>query len=252
MEFGKRDFDLPDADVLILAGDICVASYLKESHCGTLVGNHAHEFFRDVSAKYRDVIYVAGNHEHYGGNLDKTSDIINDFFDRENIINIHHEHCGVVVIEDVLFIYATLWTDIDKRNPVVINRGKGYMSDYLEITYGIGEENTFMTPNYATILHDNYRDFISVYAECHDKVVVVTHHAPNLKSCTEQSYTNHFYACTDMDDIILDNPCISHWIHGHTHDNSDYMIGDTNVLSNCRGYFGYEDVSNFEIKVFDI
>ena len=53
-----------------------------------------------------------------------------------------------------------------------------------------------------------------------------------------------------MEDIILDNK-IDYWIHGHNHNNFEYNIGDTKVVSNCRGYGG-EDSQNFEIKVITV
>ena len=45
---------------------------------------------------------------------------------------------------------------------------------------------------------------------------------------------------------IMDNPNIKLWIHGHVHNNFDYMIGDTRVICNPRGYEMYQE--NFEFK----
>ena len=35
---------------------------------------------------------------------------------------------------------------------------------------------------------------------------------------------------------------IKYWIHGHMHSNVDYMIGDTRVVCNPRGYSDMENV----------
>ena len=44
----------------------------------------------------------------------------------------------------------------------------------------------------------------------------------------------------------MDNPNMKLWIHGHVHNNFDYMIGDTRVICNPRGYEMYQE--NFEFK----
>jgi hypothetical protein len=57
-----------------------------------------------------------------------------------------------------------------------------------------------------------------------------------------------------LSDFILDHPNIKVWCHGHMHNFTDYMVGDTRVLANPRGYKGYEAIAetfdpsfNFEV-----
>jgi hypothetical protein len=85
------------------------------------------------------------------------------------------------------------------------------------------------------------------------KVVCVTHHAPSVIMLSEdRDALGYYYACTDMDDIILDNTDkIKYWISGHTHINKEEMIGNTKLVSNCYGYDGHCD-KNFEIKIIEI
>jgi hypothetical protein len=45
---------------------------------------------------------------------------------------------------------------------------------------------------------------------------------------------------SSLDEFILDNPNIKVWVHGHMHDPNNYVIGDTRVLSNPRGYLPWE------------
>jgi hypothetical protein len=52
---------------------------------------------------------------------------------------------------------------------------------------------------------------------------------------------------SSLDDFIMDHPQIKTWVHGHMHDAVDYMIGTTRLLSNPRGYKGYEE----QADVFD-
>ena len=95
LEFGKPDFTLPDADVLILAGDIVPVIDLESSK--TLIGTYALHFFKEVSAKYNKVIWCPGNHEYYGTTFISATKIVNKFFVDNNITNIVFSDKGSVV-----------------------------------------------------------------------------------------------------------------------------------------------------------
>jgi predicted phosphodiesterase len=64
------------------------------------------------------------------------------------------------------------------------------------------------------------------------------------KKYAHEKTMNGAYA-SDLSEFILDNENIKVWVHGHMHDPVDYMIGDTRVVSNPRGYIGHEDTSGF-------
>jgi hypothetical protein len=69
------------------------------------------------------------------------------------------------------------------------------------------------------------------------KIVVVTHHAPSKRSLPPRfdddllsaAYASHLDELVEHSDARL-------WIHGHVHEQQDYMIGTTRVLCNPRGY----------------
>jgi predicted phosphodiesterase len=72
--------------------------------------------------------------------------------------------------------------------------------------------------------------------------VVVTHHAPSLQSVHPRfrkpgqlaDLVNYGFA-SELDDLVrLLGPKL--WVHGHMHDPSDYMIGDTRVVCWPCGY----------------
>jgi Icc-related predicted phosphoesterase len=74
------------------------------------------------------------------------------------------------------------------------------------------------------------------------KTVVVTHHMPSPKSIHprfEGSPLNPAFA-NDWEDLIVDyQPAL--WVHGHTHDSTDYVFGETRVVCNPFGYYGHYD-----------
>lgn len=248
LEMTGVNFEFPDADVLLLAGDICLIYDLRESFQGTSVGQRCREFFKTVSAKYKNVIYVPGNHDHWDTALLDIVPIFNNFCADEGINNITFNYKGVLEIGDVRFVYASLWTDYNKDDPIVKFNAQRTMNDYTRIDF---RDYSFRTvlPDDIYRIHLDHRKHIADYIKGHDKVVVMTHHAPSMYSLYDADDSlSYFYACTDMEEIIFDNPQIKYFIHGHTHEEVDYMLCDTRVMTNCRGYYENE----FEVKVFEI
>ena len=71
------------------------------------------------------------------------------------------------------------------------------------------------------------------------KFIVMTHHSPSMKSVHPKfgvDALNYAFSNTRLEDFIMDNPNIKYWVHGHTHDSHDYMIGECRVVCNPRGY----------------
>jgi hypothetical protein len=76
------------------------------------------------------------------------------------------------------------------------------------------------------------------------RTVVVTHHAPHMKSIPEYfdgDALSPAYA-SNLSGLLGRSKL---WIHGHIHDNADHMAGDTRVLCNPRGY---PDAKGFPIN----
>jgi len=66
---------------------------------------------------------------------------------------------------------------------------------------------------------------------------VVTHHAPSPKSIPKRHSGSSIGAAyaSDLEPIIEENSATM-WIHGHIHDQQDYVVGDTRIIANPRGY----------------
>jgi hypothetical protein len=97
--------------------------------------------------------------------------------------------------------------------------------------------------------------FRSVLAEQHDKkFVVVGHHSPSFRSVHEtyqaQTLMNGGYH-SDLSEFIMDHPQIKLWTHGHTHHPFDYMIGETRIVCNPRGYEndGYSEATGWNPNI---
>ena len=58
---------------------------------------------------------------------------------------------------------------------------------------------------------------------------------------------------SQLDDYISYRPQIKVWLHGHTHDDFDYMIDHCRVVCNPRGYTGHEArADSFKLKYIDL
>ena len=248
------DLELPGGDVLILSGDICEAKNIKKdaydpNNIMNEPGNPKRtdryiRFFVDECSKYREVIYVMGNHEHYGYRFDKTYNHL-----KENIpSNIHLLEKESVEIDGVVFVGGTLWTDLNKRDPITAYTLKNGMNDYRVITNLYADKGLYhkLTPEHTLAEHNLTKQFISdtVAAAGTKPVVVVTHHSPSklsIKPRYQGDYHMNGGYSSAMEDFILDRPQIKVWTHGHTHDTFDYMVGSCRVICNPRGYTGYEE-----------
>jgi len=262
-------------DVLILSGDILVERDLdmydrRQIEMGFMRARSQrfHEFFDRVCFQFPHVIYIAGNHEHYHGDF---ADTLNELKRKLNHhSNLHILDKEVFVLDDVTFIGGTLWTDMNKEDALTLYHIKKMMNDFRcvmnanKAVHFRDEEGKFHTrpakfsPEDSVEEHRKMLDFIkSVVAEKHDqKFVVVGHHTPSFQSIADKyrgdDLMNGGYH-SDLSEFILDRPQIKLWTHGHTHELFDYMIGETRVVCNPRGYSGYEEVAdNFKLKVVEV
>lgn len=247
--------DLPGGDVLIVAGDACEARELvKEFHSTKALDREpgafpCADFFTYTCAKYKKVFYVLGNHEHYHGKFWKTKTELERIMPSN--VTIMENQCEEY--EGVVFIGATLWTDMNKGDPITLHSMQNYMNDYRVITYHYPQYNSYhkMRPADTVKMHIESKNYIEQKVkEYSDKpVVVITHMAPTFMSVNDKyrgELSNGAYA-SDLSNLILDHPNIKTWVHGHMHDPCDYMVGDTRVLCNPRGYLPYEEDNGFQL-----
>lgn len=184
--------------VLLLAGDI----------------DTAQRPFRALKrGRFAGICEIKGNHEWYDARQIPMPDV------------------RVWEIGDVTIIGATLWSSLKGLDPIAVE-GARRMNDF-KFIHGLN-------PEYMNYLFQ--REFFMLREALsnnrHRKVVVMTHHAPSEKSIAEK-YLNDpatFAYWTDLSDLMIGfKPAL--WIHGHTHNSSDYMIGETRVISNPLGYY---------------
>jgi len=265
LEFGDLDIvNTDNAEVLILSGDICVAADLDmrdrrqtEQGFARWRSEMFHEFFERCAANFPHVIYIMGNHEYY--HSDFATALTDVRRKLAHLSNLYIMERDVKVIGDVTFIGGTLWTDMNNSDPLTLYHMRTMMNDFRVIQNSAvpvhfrTQEGEFKTrlakfsPEDAVTEHVKMKEYIQVVTdmlgENPNKYVVVGHHAPSRRSThamyAHDTVMNGGYS-TDLDQFIEDRPQIKLWTHGHTHHVFDYMIGETRVVCNPRGYIGYE------------
>jgi len=250
-----RDIMIPNDqnyDVLILAGDIMVAQDLHDFSVENVrtaamlemlssrqeKAQRFRDFLKRCSFQFPHVIYVAGNHEFYHGKFYAGIDYLREECAKHP--NIYFLECDTKVIDDVTFIGATLWTDMNKGDPLTMHAIEGMMNDFRIIR----NDKRNYAPMSARDVVDRHARTLSyfkiVLTEQHNKkFVVVGHHSPSFQSMhpayAHETLMNGGYH-SDLSEFILDHPQIKLWVHGHTHHPFDYVIGETRIVCNPRGY----------------
>jgi Icc-related predicted phosphoesterase len=189
------------------------------------------------------VIYIAGNHEFYHGKWKRTLDILHQ--ECAQLPNVYFLECESKKIDDVTFIGGTLWTDMNKGDPLTLHAVRDMMNDF-RIIKKEDEGYTSLKPVDTVVRHKRMLQYIQsvIEGKNDEKFVVVGHHAPSRLSTHEQ-YKNDYLMngaySSSLEDYIIDHPQIKLWTHGHTHHPFDYVIGETRIVCNPRGYDNHED-----------
>lgn len=270
LEFGDITLTNDEgADVLLLSGDIMVAQDLhdhSEESVRTAVmieslirrqstAMRFRNFLKRCSFQFPHVIYIAGNHEFYHGKFHGSLEDLRKECDK--FPNVYFLEDQIKKIDDVTFIGCTLWTDMNKGDPLTLHAVTDMMNDY-RIIRNDEKGYTKLRPAHTAWRHARSIEYIRTVIEgkFDEKFVVVGHHAPSPMS-THEKYKNDRLMngaySSDLSEFILDHPQIKIWTHGHTHHNFDYMIGDTRIVCNPRGYVGYEiQEGEYKLQYLDI
>lgn len=213
-----QDYIVPQADVLILAGDI-----------GNLYKyDQLRDFLQRVSVDFSYVLYVPGNHEFY--RVPNSDEVLRlpELEDRlhkleKEVSNLYVLNRGSVCIEDVCVVGCTLWSDAKTNIPPYIVR-----------IPGMGKNN------YNNMHRRDLRYLKKMINYCennHQKLLVVTHHVPTyrvMKGKKSEDRYKSLYA-TSLD-FLLRHDYVHTWVCGHIHRNFDFVTPlGTRLVSNQRG-----------------
>ena len=227
----------PDADLLVLAGDI--GSYQYGSH---LPGaDFGLERFSPLRGWPVPVLYVPGNHEYDAVEFDATHARLRDTCERLGITWLERE---TVVVGNVRFVGTTLWSDFDalalqarpaqqlKAREKAFRAANWYLRTTGTTRHGVPWLAEAVREQ-ALVCQHWLREALAVPFE--GATVAVTHFAPSLHSA-DPRYGNvpgTAGFCTALDELL---PLARLWLHGHLHCPSNYVHRGCRVVANPLGY----------------
>lgn len=216
--------------ILLLAGDIHL-------------GSSAAIFIEELCKSFKHVLYIHGNHEYYGRDFNNT---IEDWkrYEENGPKNFHFLRNDWRILDGVRFLGGTMWTSFDNADPMAMRTALREINDYQEI-HCEGEK---IRPSFIYREHMKFMDFLEekLAEPFEGKTVVMTHHSPgnavkrNGRIC---GLSDHCYYA-DLEHMI-GYTNIAIWVHGHTHQNADYMVNETRVVCNPYGYHRMATNPNF-------
>jgi predicted phosphodiesterase len=247
----------PDADVLVLAGDI--GSYQTGSRLGEDDFGLSRFSPRAPGAPWRQVLFVPGNHEYDGLEFEPTRVRLRALCERLGITWLDRE---VRVVDGVRFVGTTLWADFDALAvsettlaDQLRQREKAFRAAnfYLSKNTTLQDGRPVLAEGIRAMAVDCRAWLAGVLAEPFDgPTVVVTHFAPSLRSADPRYGVSPGTAgfCNSYDDLL---PHVQLWLHGHLHCPHDYVVDGhaagqpwaCRVVTNPRGYYSKGEQATF-------
>lgn len=211
-----------DADAIVVAGDV---------HFNIQKAMDWLEEQAQLHAK--PLIYVLGNHECEDVGFKEAVNYVKNRLAKSQTGIIHLEN-ETHVIDDVQFIGATYWTNFQ-----LFGEHEFYFASNHCKKCNDFETIPDLSISNAIKWHDTSYSYIEnvLYNNNNQyrKNVVITHFTPSIRSVAEQYKKDLLSAYfSNRDEALMGFD--GFWIHGHTHFEFDYMLGDTNVICNPRGY----------------
>ncbi|MCH8622784.1 metallophosphoesterase [Undibacterium sp. TS12] len=218
------DTSISKPDAVVLAGDI---------HKGDKAVAWAERQFAGIP-----VLYVHGNHEAYGKNLeDMQADIARAC---KASSNVHFLDSGEFKLGDIRFVGATLWTDFclfgEEQRYLAMQEAAEVMADYERICLA-SDGYRKLQPADTALMHARQKSWLCKQLDSpfHGKTVVITHMAPSMQSVALR-YAEDLSSAAFASNLEQLAARADLWIHGHMHDSFDYRLGTCRVICNPCGY----------------
>lgn len=206
-----RDLHAESDELLVLAGDIAV-------------GNGLLPALQRFCAKWRHVLFVAGNHEYYRHRPDEVRQILHTACRISP--NLHWLDNRAVTVGGQRFVGGTLWFGEEAGE----QPARHFLSDFHAIE------------DFEPWVYGEHRRTVNLLlAEVRATDVVVTHHLP-AHDCVADKWKSSPLNPFFVHDLrwLIEKRQPKLWIHGHTHEPVDVHIGNTRLVANPFGYLDHE------------
>lgn len=192
-----------EADYLILAGDICSL-------------NDAEMVFPLIKPKVRKVLYVTGNHCYCGVDISYRPSMPDNFVMLE-AGNVFECFDGIKIAGDTLWSNIGIAYEWEIRNSLI---------EYFQVRNG----DRMLVPFDVNELNKKAKKALLESGAD----IIISHHPPSWRSANpvyqDSRLNDAFYNNLDLQ---IEDSSIKLWIHGHTHYDVDYTIGNCRVAHHC-------------------
>jgi len=166
-----------------------------------------------------------------------------------------------LLMNGIRVLGCTLWSKIPKEG---IKSCEAGLNDFRRIFVDDQQgQSVQFTPEICSMIFEEeftwLQQEVMASKERNELVVILTHHTPSFWGTSHPSYGgdpqlvpgddgNRWMNCcfsTNLEEFIQLNPHIKLWGFGHTHFNNDFLLHQTRIVSNQRGYrFGPNEFYN--------
>jgi hypothetical protein len=182
------------------------------------------------------IIYVCGNYSYRDRDIDTLDEELRE---RAWGTHVHVLQNESLMVRGVRFIGCTLWSDFNlygDAETAMLLAEEGSL-DYYRIRDRDGRRikplDTVARHRKAVrylegVVSTPFEDF---------PTIIITHHAPSSRSVPPRFRGDQLMACfaSNLDELVR-HAQATLWLHGGEHDAADYMLGETRVLANPRGF----------------
>lgn len=196
---------------LLIAGDFMTV----EGNRRTFV-----EVMKVLCEKFENVVYIAGNHEFYGGEMEPILDFLRIVaVGIDNLTFLDKQTCE---IDGKKIAGCTLWF----QDTPIAKKYRHTLNDFIQV------------PEIEEYIYKDCEESIEFLKQNLDSDIIMTHHLPSYKSVASRwqgQPTNCYFVC-DVEYMM--DEFKGTWVHGHTHDYIRYKHKDCEVICNPKGYPG--------------
>jgi len=212
-------------------------------------------YFNAVVPRYRQVVYVAGNHEYYcePGKRTYSTDCLLDsvrYWAREKWPGrLHVLQNEALEVDGVRVLGTTLWSHVPLKHRAEVQRDvRDYHKIYTQTSTPEASESEPQALRLVTVedtnrWHEESLAFLKQELASHPQqpTMVLSHHAPLVRGTSAPAYERPGRAvsrafATDLSSLIVAHPQLRLWGFGHTHWRCQFQFHHCTIVSHPRGY----------------
>ena len=221
-------------------------------------------------------VFILGNHEGYEADREThidtnlTKENIADKLSRDfpltskvSFLENQYKEIGedIIVVGCTLYTDFRLYEDLDYDQTYAMNYAHSRMNDFRYVyTYGDTHETyRNVTPlDYVRYFNTSLNFIEETCNKFPDKkIIVVTHHAPSMRSIRGRYVTDLLSAAyaSPLEDFIKAHDNIKLWTHGHIHNVPEYKFRNRAQVISCPfGYFneGRHNLNKYLGRIYNL